>query len=259
MRVAVLQYPIVWADVEQNLSEWEIRLRQISGCADVAMLPEMFTTGFCTDCVELAEDFATSPTIAKLRCWAREFGMALFGSLMVSEFGRLYNRAFFVRPDGTADFADKRHLYAPGGEAEFFAAGQERKIVEYKGVKMCMLVCYDLRFPVWSRNVNGDDYDILLYTANWPEVRVKYWDALLPARAIENQCIVCAVNRVGDDGLGLHYNGHSSIIDTHLNHLVHFADDACQTQIADVDISEVRRFRQHSPLWKDTDRFSITV
>lgn len=257
MRIALLQYPIEWADIEVNTNLTERRLAAIAGKADLAVLPEMFTTGFCTDNPRLAEEMPDAPTLSKMIEWAGRYRMALYGTIMVAENSNLYNRAFFVRPDGSYDYSDKRHLYAHGGEAQFFTRGEKRVVAEYMGAKFCLLTCYDLRFPVWSRNLSGNDYDILLYTANWPDIRIRYWDALLPARVIENQCVVCAVNRVGDDALGLHYNGHSAIIDTRLNRLVTFADDEAATRIADVDIEAIRQFRQRSPLWRDADNFSI--
>lgn len=251
-----MQYPIVWADIAENLRLTEMRLKVLQGKTDVVLLPEMFTTGFCTDRPQLAETME-GPTMRHLKRWAHDYGFAVAGSFMAQEDGRLFNRGFFVRPDGTADFIDKKHLYAHGGEADFFTAGTDRVISEYKGVRFCLLICYDLRFPVWSRNRSGNDYDVLLYCANWPDVRIRYWDALLPARVTENQCVLCAVNRVGEDALGLHYSGHSVALDTHLNAVVSFDENEENTKIADLDIEEVRRYRQKSPLWKDTDRFEL--
>lgn len=257
IRVALLQYPIEWADIETNLNLTQRRLAAIAGKADLALLPEMFTTGFCTDRPQLAED-ADGLTIKYLQKWAKEYDMAIAGSYIAAEDQNLYNRGFFVLPDSTVVFADKRHLYAHGGEADFFTRGSERKIIEYKGCRFCLLICYDLRFPVWSRNQTGSDYDVLLYVANWPDIRIQYWDALLPARVIENQCVVCAVNRVGDDGIGLHYNGHSAVIDTRLKYLTSFADDEAATKIAEINIDSIKHFRQSSPLWKDSDRFVLS-
>lgn len=256
MKVALLQYPIVWAEVHENLRLTESRLSAIAGQADVALLPEMFTTGFCTDNPSLAESM-DGETVASLYRWARQYDMAIAGSFMCKEGNRLVNRGFFVRPDGTADFIDKRHLYAHGGEADFFAAGQERKISEYKGVRFCLQICYDLRFPVWQRNQTGFDYDILLYCAAWPEIRIAAWDVLIPARGIENQCYIAAVNCVGDDGLGLHYNGHSVAYDTRLHRLAAFADNEEATRIADFDMDRLAHYREILPLWKDTDHFSV--
>ncbi len=256
MRIALLQYPILWANIAENLRLVESRLAELKGKADIALLPEMFTTGFCTTQPELAEP-TDGLTMQHVRRWAKEYNLAIVGSFIAKENNQLFNRGFFTKPDGTTDFIDKKHLYANGGESVFFTPGNERKIIEYKGVKFCLLICYDLRFPVWSRNQTGYDYDILLYVANWPEVRIQYWDALLPARVTENQCVVCAVNCVGEDGLGLHYSGHSMVINTRLEKLVQFDDDEEGTKIADIDVADIHRFREHSPLWRDADKFQI--
>ena len=145
-----------------------------------------------------------------------------------------------------------------GGEDLFFQPAQERHIFEYKGVKILLLVCYDLRFPVWARNQSGSDYDIILVVANWPDIRIQYWDALIAARATENQCYIAAVNCVGNDGMGLHYNGHSVAYDTRLQPIVSFADDEEGTKIADFDIAKLHHFREVLPLWKDVDKFELT-
>lgn len=256
MRVALLQYPIAWADKEANLLVYGERLKEISGKADVAVLPEMFTTGFCTDHPELA-DPADGRTVASLKQWAKDYDLAIAGSFMCKDGERLVNRGFFVRPDGTADWIDKRHLYAHGGEADFFSPGKERTISEYKGVRFCLQVCYDLRFPVWTRNRTGFDYDILIYTAAWPEIRIAAWDILLRARATENQCYLVGVNSVGDDGLGLHYNGHSVAIDTRLSDLARYQDNEAATRIVDFDIERLQHYREVLPLWKDADKFEL--
>ena len=155
------------------------------------------------------------------------------------------------------EIQDKRHLYAHGGEDLFFQPAEERCIFEYKGVKFLLLVCYDLRFPVWARNQSGSDYDIILVVANWPEVRVQYWDALVAARATENQCYIAAVNMVGTDDKGLNYNGHSVAYDTRLQPIVSFADNEEGTKIADFDIAALHHFREVLPLWKDVDQFEL--
>ena len=139
----------------------------------------------------------------------------------------------------------------------FFQPAEERCIFEYKGVKILLLVCYDLRFPVWARNQSGSDYDIILVVANWPDIRIQYWDALIAARATENQCYIAAVNCVGDDGMGLHYNGHSVAYDTRLQPIVSFADDEEGTKIAEFDIAKLHHFREVLPLWKDVDHFEL--
>ena len=281
MRVALLQYPIAWADKEANLRLTEERIAALAGKADVAVLPEMFATGFCTDHPELAETM-DGDIIRRLQAAADQSGVAIVSSFIClpATGQRLVNRGFMITPhsvypnreeleggsnlpslqggDGGGLFVqDKRHLYAHGGEDLFFQPAQERHIFEYKGVKILLLVCYDLRFPVWARNRSGHDYDIILVVANWPDIRIQYWDALIAARATENQCYIAAVNCVGDDGMGLHYNGHSVAYDTHLQPIVHFEDNEEGTKIAEFDIAKLHHFREVLPLWQDVDNFEL--
>ena len=285
MRIALLQYPIAWADKETNLRLAEQRIAALAGKADVAILPEMFATGFCTDHPELAETM-DGEIMTTLQRIADQYEIAIVGSFICwptppaagvccspaevllkqvvdvdvvvkSAPFKLVNRGFMVVPHGKVQIQDKRHLYAHGGEDLFFQPAEERCIFEYQGVKILLLVCYDLRFPVWARNQSGSDYDIILVVANWPDIRIQYWDALIAARATENQCYIAAVNCVGDDGMGLHYNGHSVAYDTRLQPIVSFADDEEGTKIADFDIAKLHHFREVLPLWKDVDHFEI--
>ena len=258
LRIALLQYPILWGNKEENLRLTEERILPLAGQADIALLPEMFTTGFCTDRPELAEK-DDGETIQRLQRLSRQTGVAVAGSFVCvlpsgqSAGGRLCNRGFLVQPDASPLFYDKAHLYAHGGEDRFFVKGTERTVWDYKGVRIRMLICYDLRCPVWARNLTGGDYDLLLVSANWPECRIRYWDALIAARATENQCYIAAVNPVGDDGIGLHYNGHSIAYDTRLQPLAQFADNEEGTRIAAFDIEALHHYRQTLPLWKDAD------
>ena len=265
MRVALLQYPIAWADKETNLRLAEQRIAALAGKADVAVLPEMFATGFCTDHPELAETM-DGDIIRRLQAVADRNGIAIVSSFICwsqepgtrsQDTVRLVNRGFMIKPNAPIEIQDKRHLYAHGGEDKFFQPAQKRHIFEYKGVKILLLVCYDLRFPVWARNQSGYDYDILLVVANWPDIRIQYWDALIAARATENQCYIAAVNCVGDDGMGLHYNGHSVAYDTRLQPIVSFADDEEGSKIAEFDIDKLHHFREVLPLWKDRDEFEL--
>ena len=290
MKVALLQYPIAWADKETNLRLAEQRIAALAGKADVAVLPEMFATGFCTDHPELAETM-DGEIMTTLQRIANQYEIAIVSSFIATTLHNsaqplhhstplLRNRGFMITPhsvypnreeleggsnlpslqggDGGRLFVqDKRHLYAHGGEVLFFQRAEKRCIFEYQGVKILLLVCYDLRFPVWARNQSGSDYDIILVVANWPDIRIQYWDALIAARATENQCYIAAVNCVGDDGMGLHYNGHSVAYDTRLQPIVSFADDEEGTKIADFDIAKLHHFREVLPLWKDVDHFEI--
>lgn len=252
MRVALLQYPIAWADKATNLWLTRERIARLGGQADVVVLPEMFSTGFCTDRPDLAEG-ADGETMRALQESADELDIAIVGSFICREGGQLYNRGFFLKPHEAPEFRDKRHLYKHGGEGEFFSAGDDRRNIEYRGVKFRLIVCYDLRFPVWSRNEQDDLYDILLVVAAWPAIRIAYWDILVPARAIENQCYIAAVNCVGDDGLGLHYNGHSVAYNTRLEKIAEFGDDEEGVRIADFNIDKLKHFREVLPIYKDGD------
>ena len=265
MKIALLQYPIAWADKETNLHLAEQRIAALAGKADVAVLPEMFATGFCTDHPELAETM-DGDIIRRLQAAADQSGVAVVGSFICwsqepearrQDNVRLVNRGFMIKPNAPIEIQDKRHLYAHGGEDLFFQAAQKRHVFEYKGVKILLLVCYDLRFPVWARNQSGSDYDIILVVANWPDIRIQYWDALIAARATENQCYIAAVNCVGNDGMGMHYNGHSVAYDTRLQPIVSFADDEEGTKIAEFDIDKLHHFREVLPLWKDVDNFHL--
>ena len=278
MEIALLQYPIAWADKETNLRLAEEHIAALAGKADVAVLPEMFATGFCTDHPELAETM-DGDIIRRLQAAADQSGVAVVGSFICLPISnsaasyspsgcpigetpsnsqtKLVNRGFMIKPNAPIEIQDKRHLYAHGGEDLFFQPAQKRHVFEYKGVKILLLVCYDLRFPVWARNQSGNDYDIILVVANWPDIRIQYWDALIAARATENQCYIAAVNCVGDDGMGLHYNGHSVAYDTRLQPIVSFADDEEGTKIAEFDIDKLHHFREVLPLWKDIDNFTL--
>lgn len=260
MRIALLQYPIVWADKEANLYLLRERIEQIKGQADIAVVPEMFSTGFCTGHPELAETWG-GPTCRALQALADEYGIAIVGSMIVkrSASDGLRNRGFMFRPNDRPLCQDKRHLYRTGGEARFFHPAKRQADWEYEGVKIRMLICYDLRFPVWARQPQGVDkmYDLLLVVGNWPEARVQYWDALIAARAAENQCYIVAVNTVGDDGMGWHYNGHSCAYDTYLRELAQFKDNESGTRIVDLDMNLLHHFREALPLWQDADRYKI--
>ena len=265
MKIALLQYPIAWADKETNLRMAEERIAALADKADVAVLPEMFATGFCTDHPELAETM-DGDIIRRLQAVADQHGIAIVSSFICwsqeletrsQDNVRLVNRGFMIKPNAPIEIQDKRHLYAHGGEDKFFRPAQKRHIFEYKGVKILLLVCYDLRFPVWARNQSGNDYDIILVVANWPDIRIQYWDALIAARATENQCYIAAVNCVGDDGMDLHYNGHSVAYDTRLQPIVSFADDEEGTKIAEFDLDKLHHFREVLPLWKDRDEFDL--
>lgn len=256
MKVALLQYPIEWAKPRENVAHLDARLAAIAGQADIAVVPEMFSTGFCTDRMDLAEPWG-GETCQALQRMADQYGTAIMGSLIIREQDGLRNRGFLFAPHARPRYIDKRHLYKHGGEAMLFKPGDQREVWEYKGAKIRLAVCYDLRFPVWLRQDPENMYDLLVCVACWPKVRVQYWDAMLPARAAENQALVVGVNMVGTDGTGEIYNGHSAAYDTWLRDVALFNDAEEGTKIVDLSIETVRHYRSASPLWQDADEFSV--
>ena len=186
-----------------------------------------------------------------------KYQLAITGSFIANDTKRIYNRAFFVFPSGEIETADKRHLFSMGGEHKHFSPGNKRLLVNYCGFNIYVLVCYDVRFPVWSRNV-ANEYDLLIYVANFPQRRISDWDILLRARAIENQSYVCGVNRVGKDGAGIDYNGHSTLIDFKANSLLTFLENKTSVQTSEITIEPLQNYRQKFAVWCDADEFEIT-
>lgn len=255
MKITLVQDIIHWADKAANLQKTEQQLVQLTGKTDLVVLPEMFTTGFCPDQLELAETME-GKTVRTLQRWAKTHNMAIAGSFIATENDKTFNRGFFVFPDGKIEIADKRHLFSIGGEDQYFSAGDKKLIVNYCGFNIRLLVCYDVRFPVWARNVNNE-YDLLIYVANFPKNRIKNWDILLQARAIENQVYVCGVNCVGTDGLGIDYNGHSTLLDFKATPLLSFPENETSIQTYELNLEPLLKFREKSAFWKDADKFEI--
>jgi predicted amidohydrolase len=247
MRVTILQRDIVWGEPITNIERADKAISENAG-ADLYILPEMFSTGFCT----LPEGIAESEGLSLdwLKAKAAAMNAAIAGSVATEEQGKYYNRFYFVKPDGSVEYYDKRHLFTYGGEHNHYTAGDKRVVVEWRGVRILLEVCYDLRFPIWSRN--RGDYDMIIYVASWPTPRVEAWKALLVARAIENQCYVAGVNRVGDDP-NCTYCGGSSIIDPYGRHMAICADN-CECEVsAEIDIEALEAFREKFPVLKDAD------
>lgn len=252
LRIALCQHDIAWEQPAQNLARLEPLVA--AAAADVVVLPELFATGFTLDPAAVA-DAPGGEVVTALRRWAAQYGKAVAGSVAVAEAGRFFNRMYFVTPDGGCVSYDKRHLFTPGGEARNYTPGSDRVVVEYRGFRFLLLVCYDLRFPVWSR-CRGD-YDAILCCASWPAPRREVWRTLLRARAIENQCYVAGVNRVGDDPSG-HYAGDSAFVDFKGRTLVE-ADDRERTLTAVFDGEALEAFRAKFPAWRDADDFRIQM
>lgn len=252
MKIALLQSDIEWAMPCRNRFGAEAMIASAPEC-DLYVLPEMFSTGFCTSPEGVAEP-EPCDSLKWMKDSAEMFSAAIAGSVAVEENGRFFNRFYFVTPDGNAVYYDKRHLFTYGGEHLKFTAGKERKIVEYKGVRILLQVCYDLRFPVWSRN--RGDYDMALYVASWPETRADAWRQLLKARAIENQCFVAGVNRIGTDPSNS-YCGGTMLIDPYGKVIAECADGMESVAVAEISMEELAAFRQKFPVLDDADDFEL--
>lgn len=255
IRVSLIQAPIVWENRSANLHKQEERLAGLAGHTDLAILPEMFTTGFSMAPEQLA-DTPDGETIRCVKRWAKTFGFAITGSFIAQENGHFYNRAFLITPSGEASYYDKRHLFRMAGEDRCYTPGTCRTIASYLGWNICLQICYDLRFPVWSRNVNCE-YDLLIYMANWPEVRASAWQPLLLARALENQAYVCGVNRTGTDGKGFRYRGDSVLFSPKGKKMADAADVEEIILTCTLSAAEQEAFRSKFPVWKDADQLTI--
>lgn len=252
--VGMIQSELHWENPDANREMFSGKLSSIAAEADLIVLPEMFTTGFSMNAAELAEE-NEGTTLNWMQSLAVKHEIAITGSVIVKDKARFYNRLYFVFPDGSYDWYDKKHTFTLAGEHRTYTAGKEKLIVEYKGWKICPLICYDLRFPVWARNT--EDYDLLIYVANWPKKRTEAWDALLKARAIENMSYCVGVNRVGLDGNGHEYVGHSAIYDV-LGDCISVANEekefALNVTLSKKHIQETRKKLQ---FLNDRDAFNL--
>lgn len=262
MKIALLQSSLAWGQVKENLKSFDRKLSASLGC-DLILLPEMFTSG-CMMVKKSPEEalaektgFASyyEETQQRMLEWAERQDAVVAGSVVCQEGGRYYNRMVVAFPDGRALYYDKRHCFRMGGENEHYAAGTNRLVFEFRGVKIAAFICYDLRFPVWCRNV--DDYDLAVFIANWPDSRRDVWNTLLKARAIENQCYVAAVNCAGEDGCGLHYAGDSVIWDARGRQLCVATEYSDEILIGECDLQSLRNFRSKFAVLKDRDSFVL--
>lgn len=245
-RVAIVQRDIVWRDVERNFQQLETMLADVE--VDVVVLSEMFQTGFVTEPECVADD---GRTLRWMLIAAKQIDAAIVGSVIVHENGQFFNRLYFVKPTGEVEWYDKHHLFSIGGEAEHFARGMERKVVEWRGVRYLLEICYDLRFPVWSRQ--RGDYDAIIYSALWPKPRREVWRTLLRARAIENQAYVVGVNRIGAEP-GLEYAGDSAVIDAY-GHTVVDLENRESVAVAEIDMDALSLFRGRFNVAVDADDY----
>jgi omega-amidase len=254
LRITAVQCMLHWEDATANRAALTERLAQLAGTTDLVVLPEMFTTGFSMRSQELAEHM-DGPTVRWMKEQAHRLDAALYGSVIITDKDAKYNRGLFVTPDGQVVVYDKRHLFRFANETEHYSAGQQRVVVQWRGWRLLLQICFDLRFPVFARN--RGDYDAALYVANWPEARRYPWSQLLIARAIENQCYVAGVNRVGMDGKGIHYSGDSVLIDPRGEVLgaVPTAEEGMVT--ARWDGGALMEFRQRFPVSAEADDFEL--
>lgn len=253
MKTALIQTELSWENPSENKALLQEKINAISQYVDLIVLPEMFTSGFTMNPKNVALTMQ-GEAISWLKETAKSKDCAITGSLVIEENGNYFNRLVFVFPTGEIQTYDKRHLFTLAGEDKVYTAGKDKLIVEYKGFKICPLICYDLRFPVFARNV--EDYDVLIYVANWPKPRVNAWDILLKARAVENMSYVIGVNRVGTDANNLEYIGHSQAVDF-LGNYIQEPQEIEGVFIVELDKNEMLETRKKLNFLNDRDKFQI--
>ncbi|MBK9274863.1 MAG: amidohydrolase [Flavobacteriales bacterium] len=256
LRMTLVQSMLHWEDAAANRAMFSDKLAGSKGTTDLVVLPEMFTTGFSMRSHELAEAL-NGPTVEWMRTQAAALDAALYGSVIIAEGGHRFNRGLFVKPDGQVTVYDKRHLFRFANETDHYSPGRERVVVEWQGWRLLLQICFDLRFPVFARN--RGDYDAILYVANWPEARRYPWSQLLIARAIENQCYVAGVNRVGMDGKGIHYSGDSVVIGPRGAAVAAVEPSQEGLVTAILDRAELEDFRAKFPVALEADAFELRL
>jgi omega-amidase len=255
LRIAAVQKALVWQDTAANHQVFESEIAQIHTQAEVIILPEMFTTGFTMQVENCAENMQ-GPTMMWMKNMAAEYKVILTGSLIVEEQGKYYNRLIWMQPDGQFYSYDKRHLFSYANEHTYFTAGNKRLHVQVNGLRIALHICYDLRFPVWSRQTKEQPYDAAIYVANWPSVREAAWTSLLQARAIENQCYVVGVNRIGKDGNDIEYSGASAMYNF-AGELIQTAGPSEGTIFAQLDSEEIKQHRARFAFLSDADDYTL--
>jgi len=253
MKIALIQTNLIWENPKANRNNFEQKINSISQNVDLIVLPEMFSTGFSMNPKAIAETMQ-GVTVQWMQAIAEQKNTAITGSIIISENGNFYNRLLFVFPSGEINTYDKRHLFSLAGEDKIYTSGQDRLIVEYKGFKICPLICYDLRFPVFSRNT--ENFYVLIYVANWPEPRIQAWDILLKARSVENMCFTVGVNRIGVDHNQNKYIGHSQIVDYLGNHVLK-PQQSEGVFIVDLDKNIMLETREKTSFLNDRDEFIL--
>jgi len=251
MIITTIQSDIVWENISENLRIYQNKIKDIK--SDIIILPEMFSTGFTMDPKKVAEEM-DGYTVNWMKKNSSKINSAICGSLVIKENNNYYNRFIWVEPSGSLYYYDKKHLFSFAGENENYTPGNSKLIIEYKGWRICPMVCYDLRFPVWSRNI--EDYDILIYVANWPVKRKQAWKILLVARAVENQSYVIGVNRIGFDNNGNFYSGETSLINA-LGETLYIRSHSEDVFTTTLDKNELLKIRKQLPFLNDRDNFQI--
>ena len=258
LTITTIQTALHWENKALNLAMLENKISNIKEKTEIVVLPEMFTTGFSMRPENLGETM-DGETVQWMKRISKEKKVILTGSIIIKENGNYYNRLIWMLPNGQCGIYDKRHRFAYAGEDEQFSSGTKRLIASVKGWKINLLVCYDLRFPVWARQQGqpGElEYDLLIYVANWPDRRIHAWKTLLQARAIENQCYVAGVNRVGDDGNNIHYSGESMIVDP-MGGVLYTKIEEEDVFTITLDRDHLNSIREKFPFWRDADKFQI--
>ena len=261
LSITSIQADLLWEDIPGNLNRFGVKIASLKGKTELVILPEMFSTGFSTEPKALAEKM-DGRTVKWMKSMAQNCLLILTGSVIIEEEGKFYNRLIWALPDGQIGHYDKRHLFAYGGEDAKYSSGNKRLIASVKGWKINLMVCYDLRFPVWSRlssTTAGNkepEYDVLVYVANWPVKRIHAWKTLVQARAIENQCYVAAVNRTGKDGNSLEYPGESMMVDP-MGEVLYLGDGKEDIFTCLLHKEKLLEVREKFPFWKDRDQFII--
>jgi len=261
LRLSLVQANTRWHDPKANRDYYDELLKQQKSATDIFILPETFTSGFSNEAIADAETME-GPTLAWMLDMARQLNAVVTGSVQIREASEVFNRLIWAMPDGKFEYYDKRHLFRMANEHQRYASGNRRLTIEYKGWRICPLVCYDLRFPVYSRNrfsheaKNRFDYDLLLYVANWPSTRRQAWNSLLPARAIENLAYVAGVNRVGTDGNSINYAGDSVALD-YLGQAIVSGTNQAEVLCCSLSARDLQDYRTRFPAYLDADKFEI--
>lgn len=255
MKIALIQTDLFWQNASKNRENFDSKINEINLEVDLIVLPEMFSTGFTMNASEVAETMQ-GETVEWMKLKAKQKNTAITGSVVITENGKYYNRMFFVFPSGEIEYYDKRHSFSLAGEDKVYTRGNKKVIVDYLGWKICLQVCYDLRFPVFVRNT--ENYDLILYVANWPKVRINAWDALLKARAIENLSYVIGVNRIGNDAHDYEHIGHSQVIDFLGNYIIE-PQETEAVFVVELDKEKMLETRKKLDFLSDKDTFEIKI